>query len=198
MAKETIWTEIADACEKGEAREVLCVGDIISVTLKNGEKVRIAVAGIGTYKENEVVFTFKDILTKEHSMNVTDTNKGGYAESDMATYLDTEIFDLLPDDLQKVIKERRGHKLWLLSYREVFGESGAYAKKYNSPEDDVQLPYYKDIENREKERNGEHDNWWLASSYGRYRTNFGYVTSRGLADSYCASIPCGVAPNFCI
>lgn len=194
VTKETTWKDIAEACKTGKAVETLNVGDIISIVLKNGENMRIAVAGVNTYAENEVVFAFKDILSKEHYMNKHCTNEGGYQASDMAAYLDTEIFNLLPDDLQEVIKERRGHKLWLFSRREVFGEDG----RYICPEEDVQLPYYKDAENRVKTRDGETDWWWLASPGAADTTYFAYVDCSGHSNSDSANDSFGVAPGFCI
>ena len=194
VTKETTWKDIAEACKNGKATETLNVGDIISIVLKNGENMRIAVAGVNTYAENEVVFAFKDILSEEHYMNERYTNEGGYEASDMAAYLDTEIFGLLPDDLQEVIKERRGHKLWLFSRREVFGEDG----RYICPEEDVQLPYYKDAENRVKTRDGETDWWWLASPSAANTTDFADVSSNGYSSDDCAGNSFGVAPGFCI
>ena len=193
VTKETTWKDIAEACKNGKAAETLNVGDIISIVLKNGENMRIAVAGINIYAENEVVFAFKDILSEEHYMNEDYTNEGGYEASNMATYLDTEIFNLLPDDLQEVIKERRGHKLWLFSRREVFGEDG----RYICPEEDVFLPYYKDAENRVKLRDGEPDWWWLASPSAAYTANFALVDFGGASDG-SADLSLGVAPGFCI
>lgn len=194
VTKEITWKDIAAFCESGKAAELLSVGDIISITLKNGEKMRIAVAGINTYKENEVLFAFKDILSKEAPMNEDWTNEGGYEASRMAKYLDTEIFDLLPDDLQEVIKERRGHKLWLFSRREVFGEDGWYV----CPEDDVHILYYQESENRIKLRDGDPDWWWLASPNAAYAANFCSVDIYGLSSNYGASISYGVAPGFCV
>jgi hypothetical protein len=194
VTKEITWDHIAEVCHNGEAKEFFNVGDVISITLKNNEKMRIAVAGIDTYAENEVIFAFKDILAKEQPMNKEHTNKGGYDGSDMAEYLDTEIFDLLPDDLQKVVKERRGHKLWLFSIREVFGEDGDYI----CPDDDVWLPYYQDARNRVKTRQGTTDWWWLASPSTILTTYFAFVDRYGFATGYLANYSYGVAPGFCI
>lgn len=194
VTKEITWKDIAAFCKSGKAADLLSVGDIISVVLKNGEKMRIAVAGINTYKENEVLFAFKDILSKKAPMNEDWTNEGGYEASQMAKYLDTEIFDLLPDDLQEVIKERRGHKLWLFSRREVFGEDGWYI----SPEDDVHIPYYQESENRIKFRDGGPDWWWLASPYAANTTFFCFVYYLGDSSYGGACNSCGVAPGFCI
>ena len=127
-------------------------------------------------------------------MNEDWTNEGGYEASQMAKYLDTEIFDLLPDDLQEVIKERRGHKLWLFSRREVFGKDGHYI----CPEDDVHIPYYQDSENRIKLRDGDPDWWWLASPYAANATFFCFVDYFGYSDGYGASLSFGVAPGFCV
>lgn len=194
VTKEITWKDIAAFCESGKATDLLSVGDIISIVLKNGEKMRIAVAGINTYKENEVLFAFKDILSEEAPMNEDWTNEGGYEASKMAKYLDTEIFNLLPDDLQEVIKERRGHKLWLFSRREVFGEDG----RYICPEDDVHIPYYQDSENRIKLRDGDPDWWWLASPGAAGAAGFCRVSSSGYSIIHGASFSLGVAPGFCI
>lgn len=194
VTKEITWKAIASFCESGKAADLLAVGDIISIVLKNDKKMRIAVAGINTYKPNEVVFTFKDIFSEEAPMNKDNTNKGGYDASDMAKYLDKEIFALLPDDLQAVIKERRGHKLWLFSRREVFGEAGWYI----CPKDDVYIPYYQNAENRIKLRNGEPDWWWLASPYEANTADFCYVGGCGDSGPWGASYSNGVVPGFCI
>lgn len=112
-------------------------------------------------------------------MNEETTNAGGYDASDMAKYLDTEVFDLLPDALQEIIKKRRGHKLWLFSRREVFGEDGCYI----CPKDDVHIPYYQKFENRIKLRNGKPDCWWLASPGAANTTGFCLVSSGGFSNS---------------
>lgn len=191
------WNEIKEAIAAGKAKELLAVGDYISVMLKDGTPMRIAVAGIDHYNENEVIFAFKDIMPNEKPMNAEYANRGGYEASDMRTYLNEELFALLPDDLQEVIKERRGDKLWLFSRREVFGED-SMDYRYKSPEDDKQLPYYEDMANRVKLRNGDTDWWWLASPSVAYATSFCHVDDYGNSYSDGASSSYGVAPGFCI
>lgn len=191
------WNEIKEAIIAGKAKALLAVGDIISVTLKDGTPMRIAVAGIDHYNENEVIFAFKDIMPNEKPMTAECTNRGGYEVSDMRTYLNEELFTLLPDDLQEVIKERRGDKLWLFSRREVFGED-SMDYRYKSPEDDKQLPYYEDMANRVKLRNGDTDWWWLASPSSAIAANFCDVDNYGDSSNDSASVSIGVAPGFCI
>lgn len=191
------WNEIKEAIAAGKAKELLAVGDYISVMLKDGTPMRIAVAGIDHYNENEVIFAFKDIMPNEKPMNAEYANRGGYEASDMRTYLNEELFALLPDDLQEVIKERRGDKLWLFSRREVFGED-SMDYRYKSPEDDKQLPYYEDMANRVKLRNGDTDWWWLASPSSAIASNFCYVNNYGDSYGHNASASSGVAPGFCI
>ncbi len=191
------WNEIKEAIAAGKAKELLAVGDYIRVMLKDGTPMRIAVAGIDHYNENEVIFAFKDIMPNEKPMNAEYANRGGYEASDMRTYLNEELFALLPDDLQEVIKERRGDKLWLFSRREVFGED-SMDYRYKSPEDDKQLPYYEDMANRVKLRNGDTDWWWLASPSSANTTDFCLVSPSGDSGNNYASISFGVAPGFCI
>lgn len=194
ITKEITWDGLAFCCENGQARQYLSIGDTVSAALKNGEGFRIAVAGINIYKDNEVVFAFTDILSKEARMNIGHTNGGGYEASAMAEYLDTEIFSLLPDGLQAAIKARRGHKLWLFSRREVFGNAGEYI----CPMDDVHIPYYQNAHNRIKTRNNSPDWWWLGSPYAAGTADFCVVSSTGNSACRCAAYFDGVAPGFCI
>lgn len=157
------WKQIESFCKSKDAASFLSVGDIITIKLKNDIQAEIAVAGIHTYSDSEVVFTFKDILPFTYYMNKEDTNKGGYDASEMAQFLDTEVFALLPDDLQDVIKKRCGHKLWLHPGFEVFGPgpSDVFSAEAVNTE---HLPYYQNMRNRIKRKNGDITCWWLASA----------------------------------
>ena len=97
---ETSWDSIKNAVDGGGVTALLHSGDEIPVTLKNGENVIFVV----TYDENgKIYFVLRDCLADEHRMNKEWTNEGGWAATEMRTYLNSTIFALLPDDLQAVI-----------------------------------------------------------------------------------------------
>ena len=98
------WGEVKEAVKAGKAAEILHVGDEITETLTTGEQVVFVVAGIGVYAENQVIFSLKNCLAEEYHMNEDWTNVGGWAESKLRRVLNSEVLNLLPDDLLAVIK----------------------------------------------------------------------------------------------
>ena len=203
--KQMSWKNLADLIHDSCARMVLSVGDILEFELKDGTPVRIDVAGIDTYNDNEVIFCFHDVYWK-HSMNTNDTNRGGYAESEMAIYLDDEIFPMLPDELQAVIKPRAIHQtvtdyarncmLWLPSIYEVAGEEYA---EYNTDVNDKHLELFQNRRNRVKFGTDNYPHyWWERSPNISTSTNFMLVHSNGSANTNYASSTNGVVPCFSI
>lgn len=173
-------------------RSMLKVGDEITETLKDGREVVFVVMDDG-------VIGLKNCLGA-HCMNETWTNEGGWPACDMRRYLNTEIFALLPDELQAAIKPRliQGayDNLWLFSEMEVFGEHD-WAEKDEDPGE--QLEYYKTPANRVKfDKDGSTSWWWERSPYASSSTNFCYVHSIGNASTNGASTSLGVCFGFCI
>lgn len=202
------WQEIADIIHSGRATMLFNVGDSVQCELKDGTRVVIDVAGINTYNDNEVIFCFRDVYW-EHYMNPRNTNSGGYAKSEMAEYLDNDIFTLLPDDLQSAIKPRnirqnikstlyeRECKLWLPSIYEIAGEQH---KEYGSDIDDKHLELFQNKRNRIKyDRNNVRQYWWERSPGVAGSTYFVNVINGGSAYSGDnASYANGVVPCFSI
>ena len=198
------WAEIASEIHNGYANAILSVGDTISFNLKDGRKVRVAVAAIDLYKPNSAVFVFDDICWKE-PMNQRATNRGGWANSHMARFLRDEILPLLPDELVGVIKSREivqtisdekfnyTGKLWLPSLTEVGAKDFPVAET-----DDKPFPIFSGERNRTRESNGKTYWWWLRSPNVSGTTTFWYVSNGGGVGSYDASNACGVCPCFII
>ncbi len=171
----------------------LKVGDEISDVLKNGEKVIFIVIDDG-------VIGLKNCLVKQHCMNPTATNEGGWAKSDMRRYLNEEVFSLLPDDLQSVIKPRSlsetQDKLWLFSEAEVFGE-----QSWTEQESDhgTQFAYFKEPANRIKcDADGNSIWWWVRSPSTTYSALFCSVYSNVGANVNYADGSYGVCFGFLI
>lgn len=152
-----------------------------------------------------LTFCSKDCMTR-HCMNDNASNKGGIAASEMQKYLDTEIWNLLPDELKNIIsvtrrKYKDGYqtkefdtKLFLLSASEVFEKDDSYDEK----ELYSQIEFFKDRRNRVKYIDKETAYWWLSSPLAGYSTHFCYVNASGGAGYGNARNVYGVVPCFCI
>ena len=204
--KESTWAELKALAEAGKLGEVLKSGDNIPVTLKNGEEVSF---DIGKDESGKVYFIMHDCLKEPKPMNSEYTNKGGWEESDMRRYLNEEVIELLPDELQKMIKptkivqvwdgERREteDKLFLLSRTQAFGKN----KYYEAIEpNDSQIDIFNSPRERVKELKGSGAPvyWWLRSPFSIYPQYFCHVLTDGTVSNHCTDYLRGVAPAFCI
>lgn len=203
----TSWVEIKEVAKNGELRELLQLGDELSITLKTGEEVTLQLADMTL--GDRPCFVLKDCLRDEKQMNKRSTNEGGWEKCFLREYLNETIFHMLPDELQEIIVPRvirqkldgetieTEDKLWLPSFTEMFGENDSWA-----PADagDIQFQLFTTERSRVKEC-GNRGTWWywLRSPYGSYSAYFCCVSSNGDADDgYYASGSIGVAFGFCI
>ncbi len=150
-----ISAEIAAAGDEAAGIEVakkynLCTPDgkldgtqVKSVTLANGRPVTVQIIGFNHDNRTDgeksgITFAFADTVTMEDmEMNSSDTNAGGWAASEMRSYLNSEGMALLPQELADRIVEvdkltnnigetedpaavsATSDKLWLLSAVEL-------------------------------------------------------------------------------
>lgn len=170
------------------------VGDIIKVKLTGGTKVQ---AMAMQQEEDNMVFCLVDCLPGEYPMNSSDTNEGGYEESDLRKKLNGEILNLFPAELKAMMAPfDNGDLLRLPTEKEIFGEN--YYGEYESP-------YVKQWKPMKKHRNrmafdgtkGENLQWyWLMNKVRESAADFAYVNSGGIANYYDASYSRGVRPAF--
>ncbi|MBD9114720.1 hypothetical protein EGP95_02935, partial [bacterium] len=166
------------------------------------------------------VVEFADIIT-ERPFNSTNTNIGGWKNSELRTYINDTIYKSLPSDLQNVITSTkvisshgstRGEtnfetqdKLYLLSSEEIWEDfsSSSKANKDTSLGTSKQLDYYKSQgvttsshAGAIKQYNGRNSSWSQRSVYSS-ETN--YVIDvhggGGFACSYAGS-SIGISPAF--
>lgn len=196
------WDEIKEHEIKGQ--NPLMSGDQIPIILKNGECVTLVV---GHDENGKTYFCFEDCLVEERPMNKRNTNAGGWKATDIRKWLNSTLFALLPDDLQKVIVPTRiiqvldgervetEDKLFLFSKTQMFGK-GDWS---NLEPEDMQIDIYSTEKSRVKEC-GENGTWWygLRTPYGGSSNGFCSVNSSGYAYSSYANNGRGVAPGFCI
>ena len=181
------WQDIARELRAGNDG-YLSVGDEITCKLKNGEDVVFQVAALNPYKENTAILISKDCVVRK-SMN------------DLRNCLDTELYDLLPDDLKEIIVPRTvtnkinrrnvstTSKLWLPSRTEVFGDN------WRTDIGDVHFPIFDTDRSRVKNFNKQYCWWWMRSPwYEDDSTYVCFVSGNGSADSSLASSTSVCAP----
>ena len=199
--------EIASEIERGNVNAILSVGDTISFQLKNGKNVSVSVAAINHYCEDSVIFAFDDLYWK-HEMNSRNTNRGGWANSSMADYMENEVLSQLPDELATIITPRkivqkiggteyeRISKLWVPSRTEMFGEHESYKE---CDFGDKHFPLFAKEKSRVKAlEDGTTDWYWLRSPGVGTSAYFWGVYANGYGNSYYASNVFGVCPCFII
>ena len=153
-----------------------------------------------------------------HIMNSSNTNAGGWPASEMYSYINTTIFNKLPNELKTdgmIIntKSLSGYgsgsanfessdKLYLLSYVELFGTNyGNDTLKLatdQSPKGTRQLDYYKKTgTNKIKSTvGGTATVWWLRSAFAGYSNWYIAIGTNGNAGGNGVLSASGVAPAF--
>ena len=180
------WATIQNAVQTGNTSKYN-VGDTKEVDLGSfgTRTVRISNMSACTTETSETacgfVVEFANIIA-EREFNSTETNVGGWKDSEMRTYINNTIYNALPSELQGVITTTKvisGHgntagetnfetqdKLYLLSVKEVYGEA-----KYDTVDTETkQLDFYKNngtttsnysAAGKGRAVNGTNNLWWL-------------------------------------
>ena len=165
------------------------------------------------------VVEFADIITNQ-KFNSTNTNKGGWRDSELRTYINDTIYKSLPSDLQNVITTTKvisGHgskdstnfetqdKLYLLSAHEIWEDGtsskvSTYDTSYNNTK---QLDYYKkqgvttdNYAGAKKQYNGSGSYWWPRSASSNDYRYFIGVRQSGDYGGDSAYNSHGVSPAF--
>ena len=213
------WSTISANVKSGNTSKYK-VGDTKEVDLGTfgTHTVRIANKSECTTETSETacefVVQFADIITKQQ-FNSTNTNKGGWKDSELRTYVNGTIYNALPSDLQNVITTTKvisGHgntsgetnfetqdKLYLLNAQEVWNTN-----KYDtSVGTSKQLDYYKNqgvttdnYDGAIKQYNGSNSSWWLRSASSGNAIAFIRVYFDGDSIGDRASNSNGVSPAF--
>ena len=161
-----------------------------------GDQINIKLKGYGKFTatchknvNGQALFVF-DNCVGSRPMNETNTTKGGFDESDMCAWLNTELIDAFPEKYIKRMLRPEGmdHLLWLLSEEQVFGSNLPFNE---------QLELMKDPKHRVcSYPDGSRATWWLRDV--ATSAAFAAVTGYGYAYSNNASNSLGVRPAFII
>lgn len=157
-AKEITLTP-AELKAKREAGDFsgLEIGDYVTIPLIGefeGKVLHFDIAGINVYNgystnnENSIDFVAREILRKSR-INATNSNTGGFVASELYTYLQTNIWNSLPQEWRNVISPKKvllenksaaestswdwkSMNLWLLADIELFGYQSWSQRGYGS------------------------------------------------------------------
>jgi len=161
-----------------------------------GDQIKIKLKGAGKFTatchkitNDGALFVFDNCVARKQ-MNDTDTTEGGFDESDLCAWLNTEFIDRFPNKYIKRIVRPEGceHLLWLLSEEQVFGSNLPF---------DYQLELMRDPKHRVcSYPDGSRATWWLRDVVNS--APFAAVSAGGCATSGSASASVGVRPAFII
>ena len=174
-----------------------------------------------------LVLEFADIITT-HRMNPYsqsgtvdgDGNKGGWEHSEMRNYLNSTVYNALPQELKSRIVDTEvvsSHgsndssnfttidKLYLFSTKEIWGKEGTTnVINYDTAEAETrQLDYYHDIgvttssySGAIKQYNESNYPWWLRSACSNFNYDFYIVLRNGIWNDSISYNSMGVSPAF--
>ena len=225
---EASWSTIALNVKSGNT-DSYNIGDTKEVDLGTLGKHTVRIANKSTPSECSTsgfsqtacgfVLEFEDIITT-HVMNSTDTNVGGWPASKLYTYVNNDIYNMLPSDLKNVIIDTTvvsGHgstsgetnftstdKLYLLSTAEVWAQGSSNPISRDTARDNTrQLDYYKNLgvttnsySGAIKKNGTTASYWWLRAAHSNFTDFFLSVYSNGDWNGNVANSSNGVAPAF--
>ena len=219
---ESDWETIAEESEKGNAQKYFAVGDEKTIELTTGEQVTLVILGFNhddltSGGKAGITIGMKELLATKYRMNASNTNAGGWDESEMRTTTMQTLLGQLPSDLQAAIKsvnkkatsggasttiKTSSDKLFLFSEVEIDGTtSSGYASEGE------QYEYWKTVKDgtvaadRVKKLSnggGSANSWWLRSPSVSGSSSFRYVSSTGSVGTTGASNTYGVSFGFCV
>lgn len=202
------WAAIIKACQEKQVPETWKVGDSCNMTINN-KTYAIDIIGKNhdEYSDDSgkapLTFQMHDCYGDTKKMNSSDTNSGGWLQSEMRTTHLPAILALMPTEVQNGIREvlKKTHisgtssmivgesdKLFLLSVVEIFGAASGEGTQYD---------YYKAGNSKVKKWNGSAVAWWERSPSAGSSTSFCVVSSSGSENGDIAGNARGVAFGFC-
>lgn len=168
----------------------VCVGDQITVRLSGFGKFTATAQKV---TDKGILFLFDEVIAR-HPINESNTNKGGFDESDMKRWLRDTVLPAFPEKLRCRVTD-----ITLPTYGQVFGHD--YDKDFYAnfePDEDEQFELMKRRGNRVCDFEDDWCWWWLrnATKPDVSSAHFAGVVNDGLAGWDNASYSRGVRPEF--
>lgn len=166
-----------------------------------GDQIEIPLTGLGTFTatahkvtEESVLFIFDEYVI-ESQMNKIAINEGGFEDSDLKKWMDTELINMFPAKLRNRITG-----LSIPSFEEMFGYEDKQHLKIFKPYNDEYLPLMKERKNRVAYFDNDWEYGWLRNAVNNQisASNFACVNNLGYTNYSSASDSLGVRPEFWI
>ena len=173
--------------------------EIETPDIQIGDRLRVGryTATCQKVTEKGATFLLDQYLDRPMPMNKKNTNRGGYDNSDLRKYLqsDTVLSDF--EEIRPYMKPwNNGDLLRIPYYGEMFDNNDR--NDFVEPDSNEQWPLMKDAHNRVASRCGEPEWGWLANTVRDSSADFCFVTADGDAAYWGASDAFGVRPAFLI
>lgn len=176
------YIEMAADKESKEAMEAYCVNDELAIkefinalfrapaksNLKDaevGDMTTIKLDGLGEFAatvhkvtDDKVMLIFDDYVA-ERPMNESDTNEGGFEDSDLNKWLHTEFVKALPYSIRARLTD-----VTIPTVGEMFGWDDKWDRNHFEADNDKQLPLMKQRRNRVTYYNNECECGWLRNA----------------------------------
>ena len=183
------WEEIINLCNSGEdVRQYFSIGDTRNLVLTTGEVVPVAIGDFhhntitGTTNTAAIAFTFVNCLNTKYKMKTSNTNQGGWDDSNMRKTHMPNILATFPAELtannaikyvnvvaavglQSSTLITSSDRLRLHSVTELDGS-------YYVRNEGTIYPYYKSLSDTRKSINGSLVDYWTRSPHELSSTNF--------------------------
>lgn len=209
---DNTWEAVIAACQLGIVPDTWAVGNQKSMTI---DGVDYLVDIIGKNHDDyargggkaPLTFQLHNSYDSKFVMNETQTNTGGWRDSQMRSTYIRQIFNLMPQEVQNAIKEvykltsigaqssllsGTSDKLFLLSDIEVFG---ANVNSFSG--EGQQYEYYAQGNSKHKKVNNIAAEWWTRSPNRDGSGSFCVVSDHGNSEVRFTTTPCGVSVAFC-
>lgn len=206
------WGNIVRACQMNEVPDTWMVGDSKTMTI-DGVEYQITIIGKNhdIYSDGTGVapltFQMHDCYGTKYRMNSTDTNSGGWKDSQMRTTHLPSILTLMPNAVQTAIRNvnkltavgnntstivTTADKLFLLSEREVLGKN-----TYSYTGEGTQYEYYTKGNSAVKTASEVAVDYWLRSPVKGTSASYSMIAIGGSFSYFEASSSEYISPAFC-
>lgn len=172
---------------------------ILPADIKVGDKLMVPLGKLGNFTatvqkitNDKVLFIFDDYVAKR-PMNENGSNDGGYDESDLKKWIDTELYKMFPEAFRK-----RMRGLTIPTVGEIYGWGDAWDSTHFEHDDCDQLPLMKQRRNRVAYYKNECECGWLRNATKKEFSSAGFVNAGYSGNPTCsgASDTYGVRPEF--
>lgn len=173
--------------------------DVAESNIRIGDQIKIPVKGFGVFMataekvtNDSVLFIFDDIVARK-PMNETNTNEGGFKESQLYKWLQNTLLPAFPEHLRSMISE-----LTIPTVGQIVGHSDEWDNEHFEGDRDEQLPLMKDRKHRIALFEDDFSWYWVQNATKKdwFSAAFAAVDADGSALYADASLSGGVRPAF--